>query len=45
MIEYSVDWILYLGYDWDMFYDGLVSVEKFKELGMFIIIFLEGYKF
>ena len=33
MTEHSVDWSPYLGHDWDVPYDGKLSVEKLVELG------------
>lgn len=33
MTEHSVDWSPFLGHDWDVDYDGSISVEKLKELG------------
>ena len=33
MTEHSVDWSPYLGHDWDVPYDGSLSVEKLRELG------------
>lgn len=33
MTEHSVDWSPYLGHDWDVAYDGAISVEKLKALG------------
>jgi 2-oxoglutarate dehydrogenase E1 component len=33
MTEHSVDWRPYLGHDWDVAYDGKISVEELKALG------------
>lgn len=44
MMEYFVDWCLFFGYDWDILYDGLISVEYLKVLGEKVISYLEMYK-
>jgi 2-oxoglutarate dehydrogenase E1 component len=44
MTEHSVDWTPYLGHDWDVEYDGSLSVEKLTELGQKLCTFPEGHK-
>lgn len=44
MTEHSVDWTPYLGHDWDVDYDGSMTVERLVELGKSITSFPEGYK-
>ncbi|MCF2950172.1 2-oxoglutarate dehydrogenase E1 component [Paraglaciecola aquimarina] len=44
MTEHSVDWTPYLGHDWDVKYDGSISVEKIKQLGERLIAFPEDHK-
>ncbi|WP_158970337.1 2-oxoglutarate dehydrogenase E1 component [Paraglaciecola sp. L3A3] len=44
MTEHSVDWTPYLGHDWDVKYDGAISVEKLTELGQKLCTFPEGHK-
>jgi 2-oxoglutarate dehydrogenase E1 component len=43
MTEHSVDWGPYLGQDWDIPYDGAISVNKLKELGTKLCTFPEGF--
>ncbi|MGJ8678717.1 2-oxoglutarate dehydrogenase E1 component [Paraglaciecola sp.] len=44
MTEHSVDWTPYLGHDWDVEYDGSISVDKIKELGEKLCDFPEEHK-
>ena len=43
MTEHSVDWSPYLGHDWDVEYDGSLSVDKLKELGAKMITYPEDH--
>ncbi|WP_199608664.1 2-oxoglutarate dehydrogenase E1 component [Flocculibacter collagenilyticus] len=44
MEEHSVDWSPYIGHDWDIEYDGSISVEKLKQLGESISSYPESQK-
>jgi 2-oxoglutarate dehydrogenase E1 component len=43
MTEHSVDWSPYIGHDWDVEYDGSLSVEKLKELGSKLVKYPEDH--
>ncbi|MFC3095493.1 2-oxoglutarate dehydrogenase E1 component [Alteromonas sediminis] len=44
MTEHSVDWRPYLGHDWDVPYDGSISVTELKGLGRKLVTFPEDVK-
>ncbi|MGS2720003.1 2-oxoglutarate dehydrogenase E1 component [Paraglaciecola aestuariivivens] len=44
MTEHSVDWTPYLGHDWDVKYDGSISIEKLDELGKKLCTFPPEHK-
>ena len=44
MTEHSVDWSPYLGHDWDVPYDGSLSVEKLRELGAKMCTYPDEHK-
>jgi len=44
MTEHSVDWSPYIGHDWDVEYDGSLTVEKMKELGNALINYPEKHR-
>lgn len=44
MTEHSVDWSPYIGHDWDVPYDGSLSIEKLKSLGERMCAYPENYK-
>nr|WP_297349049.1 2-oxoglutarate dehydrogenase E1 component [uncultured Glaciecola sp.] len=44
MTEHSVDWSPYIGHDWDVEYDGSLSLDKMKELGQALINYPEKHR-
>ncbi|MFT7258511.1 MAG: 2-oxoglutarate dehydrogenase E1 component [Glaciecola sp.] len=44
MTEHSVDWSPYIGHDWDVEYDGSLSIDKMKELGQALINYPENHR-
>lgn len=44
MTEHSVDWTPYIGHDWDVPYDGSVSIEKLKQLGEKVCAIPDSFK-
>lgn len=44
MTEHSVDWSPYLGHDWDVAYDGALTIEKLRELAKQICEYPEEHK-
>ncbi|MBN7826980.1 2-oxoglutarate dehydrogenase E1 component [Bowmanella dokdonensis] len=44
MTEHSVDWSPYLGHDWDVIYDGAITIDKLRELGEKIFSYPESVK-
>ncbi|MEM0910521.1 MAG: 2-oxoglutarate dehydrogenase E1 component [Pseudomonadota bacterium] len=44
MTEHSVDWDPFIGHDWDIDYDGSLSVDKLKQLGTAITTVPEGFR-
>jgi 2-oxoglutarate dehydrogenase E1 component len=44
MTEHSVDWSPYIGHDWDVEYDGSLSIGKVKELGQALINYPEKHR-
>jgi 2-oxoglutarate dehydrogenase E1 component len=43
MTEHSVDWSPYIGHDWDVEYDGSLSVDKLKKLGAKLVQYPEDH--
>lgn len=43
MTEHSVDWSPYLGHDWDVAYNGGISVDKLVELGKKLCEYPDGH--